>query len=121
MSKLPLQGVTSIFSLEVDKDDQQNWQMLELWAMMNGVKDKLKSVSRTKIEVDGLPAIRRLYEKPLLDESTNEFKGIEYNYEVLVIKDQTHYYFNMRTTNSDEFEQYQPVADQILTTVVFLE
>jgi hypothetical protein len=121
MSQLPLQGVISVFSLDLEEDDEQYWLMLELWAAMIGVQDQLKLISRTEIEVDGLPAIKRLYEKPLVDSSTNEFTGIEYNYHVLVIKDQTHYYLNMRTTNPDEFEQYQPVADQILTTVVFLE
>ena len=117
-SRWSLEGMISMYKLNLEGDDQKYWQSLELLAIVNNVKDHLKLVSRTRMQVGGLPAIKRIYEQPLLD-SSNNFESIMYIYRVFAIKDQDHYYFTMESKNEDELNQYQSVFDQILDTVVF--
>jgi hypothetical protein len=119
MSALTLEeGTVWVYNLDVDHDDRILWQSLELRTMLNKVDDRLKSISRTKIVVDGQPAIKRLYEYPQLDSTTNTFKGIEYTYRVTMIKGQSIYIFILATTNAEEFGRFQEIADQIVATIV---
>ncbi len=103
----------------VREADDYEWQGKEMSALIVQAPDALKLISRSEITVGGLPAIKRLYEYPLVDPMTNKLKAIQYNYQVLVMKNGDSYFIRMITTNSDEFEKYLEVMNELVKTIIF--
>lgn len=106
-------------SLDVVTTDLRDWDMRKLGATMTGASDYLKLVAVDGIKIDGIKAIRRLYEYPLVDMSTNKMTAIQYTYRVMVIVGEYTYSFEMKTTNADEFSIYTAIADGIVATITF--
>ena len=84
-----------------------------------GAPDLLKLLARNDIVIDGLGAVQRLYEYPLVDPSTYKVIGTQYNYQVLIMQGKDLYVFRMVTDNSEEFEMYKGIADKLIYTIVF--
>lgn len=99
--------------------DNYDWQGKEMSAMIVQAPDALKLISRSEITVGELPAIRRLYEYPLVDPSTYKIKATQYNYQVLVLKNGDSFFVRMTTTNSNEFDQYLDIVDKLVETITF--
>ena len=87
--------------------------------MLVGFPERLKVLELDYIKIDGLPAVRRLYEYPLVDPATYELIGTQYNYQLLVLEGKDLFYFRMFTTSAEEFEMYKEIADKIVFTIVF--
>jgi hypothetical protein len=103
----------------VNAADQWYWQNTTLSATIINAKDHLKLLSRTNINVGERAAVKRLYEYPLVDPATNKIFGTQYTYQVLVMNGKDLYDFRMTTKNSDEFEKYTEIADELIKTIVF--
>ena len=99
--------------------DNYSWQNIQLGAMLVQQPDKLKLISITRTVIGGEDAVIRQYEYPLVDPATYALKGLQYNYQALILKDGDSYEFRLTTTDPDEFKKYAPVADAIVKTIVF--
>ena len=99
--------------------DQRYWNNTLLGASFVGAPDLLKLLARNDIVIDGLGAVQRLYEYPLVDPSTYKVIGTQYNYQVLIMQGKDLYFFRMVTDNSEEFEMYKGIAEQLIYTIVF--
>ena len=107
---------------DIDKEEQVDWTLSLVVAEANGIDDQLiKTISRTKILVDGKTAIRRVYEYPMVDLASLKVKGFWYIDRIIIMNGEDQYYFEMRTSVEEEFKVYQTVADQIVNTIVFLK
>ena len=107
---------TSLDVVEADKDD---WNNRKIGATIVGAADLLKLLSVDEIEIDGVKAVKRLYEYPLVDMVTGKVKNTQYNYRVMIILGEYTYSFEMQTTNADEFAKYTEIADKIVATITF--
>jgi hypothetical protein len=105
----------------VNQADQSEWKNTVLGATIINAKDQLKLISRTAININGLPAVKRVYEYPLVDPATYKLIGAQYTYQVLVMNGKDLYVFRMVTTNNDEFEKYIAVADELVNTITILK
>jgi len=103
----------------VREADNYDWEGKKMGVMITQASDSLALISRNEIKVDGLSAIKRIYEYPLVNPSTYTIRAIQYNYRVLVMKDGDSYFIIMRTTRSDEFEKYQSIMDTLVKTIMF--
>lgn len=112
---LPPMGASS----DVVQADKEDWDMREISAMIVGAGDLLKLVSVDEMEVDGLRAIKRLYEYPLVDMVTRKVKDTQYNYRVLFVFNDFICTFELQTTNKAEFESYLDEAGYIVDTISF--
>lgn len=104
---------------DVELADLADWGLKQMSTSMLQVSNLLKSLSRTKISVDGQTAIRRVYEYPLVNPATGAVEGTQYNYQVLIVSEKAEYCFRLYTTNAEEFEKYKDLGDQIVNTIVF--
>lgn len=103
----------------VKEADQWYWDNTSLSARLIGTSDRLKLLSRNEIVIDGLAAVRRLYEYPLVNPTTNKIIGTQYNYQVLILQDKDLYNFRVFTDNAAEFDMYKGITDQLIYTIVF--
>ena len=107
--------------VNVNQADQSEWKAITLGASIINATDQLKLISRSDIKVGERVAVKRLYEYPLVDPATYALIGTQYNYHVLVMNGKDLYIFRMLTTESDEFNKYIPVADELIRTITFLK
>ncbi len=103
----------------VEETNQWDWDNTTLGAMLVGAPEKLKLLELTEIMIDGLPAIRRLYEYPLVDPATFEFKGTQYNYRLYVMTGKNLFKFRIYTNDSEEYQKYLNLTDKLVSTIVF--
>ncbi|MBI4731187.1 MAG: hypothetical protein HY781_03500, partial [Chloroflexi bacterium] len=82
-------------SLDLQANDEKDWSLREWGVTMVGAPDLLKLVSVDEIQVDGVEAVRRLYEYPLVDPGTMQVMNIQYNYRVMFLLDGYMYLFRM--------------------------
>ncbi len=90
-----------------------------MMAGLVGAPERLKLLSFDEMKVNGQDAVKRIYEYPMVDPTTQTIVGTQYNYQVLVMNGKDLYIFRMVTINSDEFEKYKELGDKIITTIVF--
>ena len=105
----------------VNEADKRDWEMKELGTMFTQSSDHLVLLLKEVIQVDGVDAVRRHYEYPLVDPTTLEITDIQYNYQTLAFKDKDSYFFLLYTISIDEFEKYLEVVEQIVETIKFQE
>jgi len=103
----------------VDEADLRDWGFKLLNVALTNTSKYLKLISLSDIKVDGLRAIRRLYEYPMVDPASSKVTAIQSNYQVLVLKVEDLYYIHLYTTNSIEFNKYIAFADGIVNSIVF--
>jgi len=107
---------------DVEKTDQEDWDLKIMLAMLNGIDiNAIKLISRTVFEVGGETAVQRVYEYPIVDMASMRIVGKWYINNVRVINGKDEYIFEMRTEVQEEFNAYQNIPDQILSTIVFLK
>jgi hypothetical protein len=115
LTRMPLFGASS----DVVQADEDDWNMRKISAATVGAANLLKPISVDEMEVDGIKAVKRLYEYPLVDWVTGKVKDTQYNYRVLIIDGDHAYWFEMQTTSADEFEKYTGIADNMVATIAF--
>ncbi len=106
-------------SLEAIDVDRADWQRNTVGAAAFGVENLLELYSVDEIEVDGIPAVKRLYAYPVVDMSTDKVKEIQYTYSLAIVHDEHIYRFRMQTTVIDEFDEYKLVVDNMVETISF--
>lgn len=100
-------------------EEEESWQLRVMGTAIVGAPELLKLISVDEIEVDGIKAIRRLYEYPLVDPATGKLLNIESTYRVFLVLGESTYVFEMKTTSPEEFALYTEVADGIVSTISF--
>jgi hypothetical protein len=83
------------------------------------ISNPMKIVSKQPLGIDGHKAVKRVYElSPILSDGET-MPGTLYVYRVIVANGEDIYHFYMRTTDADEFERYQSIADGMLHSFHF--
>jgi hypothetical protein len=98
---------------------EEQWRRTREGAISIGAVDSLKLISKEEITVDKIQAIKWLYEYPVLDNLTGNVTGKLYTYQVMLVNGEYVFSFAMQSKTADKFEQYLPIAEHMIGTVIF--
>jgi hypothetical protein len=97
--------------------DASIWELEIYFIEHNQLADGLILVSKEDIFVSGEPAIERVFHRPYIQ--GKKLMGTLYVIRVVVINDRIIYHLYFNTTDVDQFNQYQELMDEIISSIVF--
>jgi len=102
---------------KVDVLDQALWDAGAIFYQELGLENQIKLESKTDLLVGGVPAIKRIFSEPLVE--NKQVIGTRYVERLFVVYQQQSFHFYLNTSDESKFEEYQAVMDEIIATFVF--